>query len=68
MGNDNEMNEVDDAREALSRVEKHVERFRWICTHPFEAEAVFFTLRTVLHRAPTMSEVVRKIDSARNGS
>ena len=53
------MREVEDMREALDRVEKNLNRFRWIITHPEKAYEIFEKPQSAL-------DLCKAIDNARN--
>jgi hypothetical protein len=56
------MNEVQDMREAMDRMEKNLDRFRWLVLHPTEASKLFTT-----YVLSTPEDLCKEIDRARNG-
>lgn len=59
------MNEVEEMRDAIERVEQNLDRFRWIITHPIRA-AMALNSTTNDMSAPDALKVVKAIDDARN--
>lgn len=59
------MREIDEAREALDRVEKNLDRYRWILSNPIAARNALNKAIEKNPHGPTMTEVSVEIDATR---